>query len=186
VLINNNCTGWIEYGPGRSERGLEISLLAVVDTVTEDAYAFHAQQTYAKSLNPSLTRTDYYLLHLEQARPYLPQRLKYLACLVDRRNPAKLGYVLLFSTDVTQSAEEILRFYKLRFQIEFIFCDAKQFTGLSDCQARNEKALDFHFNTSLIALNLAKREARLQHTGPQSFIFSISNVKRGMLNDHLL
>lgn len=64
---------------GRSERGLEISLLAIVDTVTEQAYAFHAQQTYAKSQNPSLTRTDYYLLHLEQARPYLPQRLKYLA-----------------------------------------------------------------------------------------------------------
>ncbi len=260
---------------GRSERGLEISLIAVVDTVTEQAYSFHAQQTYAKRLNPSLTRTDYYLLHLEQSRPYLPARLKYLtvdsayanapfingvkalgldvisklrqdanlrylfkgeqksrgarrkydgkvdfsdfsrftwikqiktgvdlytllvwhqtlkqkirlACLVDRRNPAKLGYVLLFSTDVNQSAEEILRFYQLRFQIEFIFRDAKQFTGLSDCQARNEKALDFHFNISLMALNLAKREARLQHTGTEKFIFSMNNVKRGALNNHLL
>ncbi len=259
----------------RSERGLELSLLAVVDTVTEQAYAFSGQQTYSKKLNPSLTRTDYYLIQLEQARPYLPERVKYLAVdgayanapfihgalglqlavisrlrqdanlrylfegeqkargakrqydgkvdfsdfsrftwvkqvepgidlytlvvwhqtlkrrirlavLLDRRNPAKPGYVLLFSTDVGQSAEEILRLYKLRFQIEFIFRDAKQFTGLSDCQARNEKALDFHFNASLMALNLAKREARLQHTGTKEFIFSMNNVKRGMLNDHLL
>lgn len=258
-----------------SKRGLEISLLAMVDTETDQAYAFSVQQTYAKGLNPSLTRTDYYLAQLEQARPYFPERVKYLAvdgayahapfingaldlkldvisklrqdanlrylfegeqkprgakrkygekvdfrdfsrftwvkqvevginlytllvwhptlkrrirlaCLIDRRNPVKLGYVLLFSTDVNQSAEEILRFYKLRFQIEFIFRDAKQFTGLSDCQARNEKALDCHFNASLMALNLAKRDARLQHTGTKEFIFSMNNVKRGALNDHLL
>jgi hypothetical protein len=70
--------------------------------------------------------------------------------------------------------------------MEFIFRDAKQFTGLSDCQARNEQALDFHFNASLMALNLAKREARLQHTGTNEFIFSMNNVKRGALNNHLL
>ena len=29
-------------------------------------YAFHAQQTYEKSLYPLLSRTDYYLIHLEQ------------------------------------------------------------------------------------------------------------------------
>lgn len=54
----------------RSERGLELSLLAVVDTVTDQAYAFSAQQTYSKNRNPALTRTDYYLVQLEQARPY--------------------------------------------------------------------------------------------------------------------
>ena len=29
-------------------------------------YAFHAQQTYEKSLYPLLSRTDYYLIYLEQ------------------------------------------------------------------------------------------------------------------------
>ena len=29
-------------------------------------YAFHAQKTYEKSLYPLLSRTDYYLIHLEQ------------------------------------------------------------------------------------------------------------------------
>jgi IS4 transposase len=87
---------------------------------------------------------------------------------------------------LTLSGEKILKFYKLRFQIEFLFRDAKQFTGLSDCQARDELSLNFHFNTSFMALNLAKREARLQQSDPNSFVFSMNNVKRRALNDHLL
>ncbi len=47
-------------------------------------------------------------------------------------------------------ASEILDFYKARFQIEFIFRDAKQFTGLTDCQACDFTKLDFHFNSQLI------------------------------------
>ena len=62
----------------------------------------------------------------------------------------------MFSTDIQLGASDILDFYKSRFQIGFIFRDAKQFTGLSDCQARDFTKLDFHFNASLMALNLAK------------------------------
>jgi hypothetical protein len=38
--------------------------------------------------------------------------------------------------------------YRLRFQIEFLYRDAKQFTGLNDCQARSPSKLNFH-NMSL-------------------------------------
>lgn len=63
-------------------------------------------------------------------------------------------YMLLASSDSHQNACEILTFYQLRFQIEFLFRDAKQFTGLNHCQAREEEKLDFHFNMSLAAINL--------------------------------
>jgi hypothetical protein len=63
-------------------------------------------------------------------------------------------YILLASSDVNQNACEILTFYQLRFQIEFLFRDAKQFTGLNHCQARDEDKLDFHFNMSLAAINV--------------------------------
>jgi len=92
----------------------------------------------------------------------------------------------LFSTDLTQSAAQIYRFYKLRFQIEFIFRDAKQFTGLRDCQSRHIQKLDFHFNASFTALNLAKLEVHQQQLGNQPFVFSMASVKRRALNDHLL
>ena len=61
-----------------------------------------------------------------------------------------------FSTDLTLSGEDIYWVYRSRFQIEFIYRDAKQFTGLNDCQARNANSLDFAFNASLSAVNIAK------------------------------
>ena len=61
----------------------------------------------------------------------------------------KKNYALLFSTDKNLDAKTIVTYYKARFQIEFIFRDAKQFTGLSDAQTRDKKRLDFHFNASL-------------------------------------
>jgi Transposase DDE domain len=76
------------------------------------------------------------------------------------KEPAKPRYVLLFSTDVELAGEDIYRFYKAPFQIEFLFRDAKQWTGLCDCQARDQQALHFHFNASLSAVNLSKLEAR--------------------------
>jgi len=71
-------------------------------------------------------------------------------------------------------------------QTEFIFRDAKQFTGLEDCQARDAQKLAFHFNASLTALNLAKLEALQQHSGQAPFVFSMASVKRRALNQHLL
>ncbi|MDF0554794.1 transposase, partial [Kamptonema sp. UHCC 0994] len=66
---------------------------------------------------------------------------------------------LLFSTDIHLSPEQIIEYYQARFQIEFVFRDAKQFTGLSDCQSPHPQRLDFHFNASLTSLNLAKYQA---------------------------
>ncbi|MBN3878807.1 MAG: transposase [Nostoc sp. JL23] len=109
-----------------------------------------------------------------------------LAYVLDRRKPNKPSYAVLFSTDINQSTDEIYRFYKLRFQIEFIFRDAKQNTCLSDCQARDVKKLDFHFNVSFAALNLAKLDAHRQQVGQKPFVFSMASVKRRALNDHLL
>ncbi|MCP4399155.1 MAG: transposase [bacterium] len=69
--------------------------------------------------------------------------------------------VVLASTDLTQDALTIVNLYKLRFQIEFIFRDAKQFAGLTHCQARDKKRLHFHFNLSCSAINLARAEMEL-------------------------
>ncbi len=46
--------------------------------------------------------------------------------------------------------------YRTRFQIEFCFRDAKGYTGLMDCQARDKWKLDFAFNASFTSLNVAK------------------------------
>jgi len=65
---------------------------------------------------------------------------------------------LYFSTDLEQVGEKIVRYYRSLFQIEFLFRNAKQCTGLTTCQARSEKKLDFHFNAALSEANLAKQD----------------------------
>lgn len=69
--------------------------------------------------------------------------------------------VLLFSTDTSLDPVNIYLFYKSRFQIEFVFRDAKQHIGFSDCQVRSKKALHSHLNANLSALNITKIEHRL-------------------------
>lgn len=93
---------------------------------------------------------------------------------------------LLFSTDTELSALELYQYYQARFQIEFLFRDAKQFTGLCDGQMRSEPALHFHFNATMTALNLLKLEDR-QYTAdrPRSPI-SIASWKIRKFNEHLL
>ena len=92
---------------------------------------------------------------------------------------------LLFSTALDLCAITIYRYYKARFQLEFLFRDAKQFTGLGDCQARSKAKLQFHFDASLTAVTMAKLEVRQQQDG-QDAPFSMTNVKRRYFNMHLI
>jgi len=94
-------------------------------------------------------------------------------------------YAVLFSTDVDLEPQRLYRYYKARFQIEFLFRDAKQFAGLSDCQARAKTKLDFHFNASLSAVTFAKLETR-QHSGHCDQAFSMASLKRRAFNQHLI
>ena len=83
---------------------------------------------------------------------------------------------LYFSTDLEQNGKQIVRYYRSRFQIEFLYRDAKQHTGLSHCQARSENKLDFHFNASLTAVNLAKFGWLSTKSGERK-PFSMANYK---------
>ncbi len=87
-----------------------------------------------------------------------------------------------------------MRLYKLRFQVEFLIRDTKQFAGLSDsdagiigsCQARDEKALAFHFNASFSTVNLAKLQLQQSQDPNEPFVFSLDGFKRQLFNEHLL
>jgi IS4 transposase len=51
-----------------------------------------------------------------------------------------------FSTDLNLGAKKLIEYYRSRFQIEFLYRDAKQNTSLNHCQARSENKLKMHFN----------------------------------------
>lgn len=93
---------------------------------------------------------------------------------------------IYFSTDLNMSAMNILLYYQSRFQIEFLYRDAKQFTGLEHCQSRKEKRLDFHFNASLTAVSLAKAAHHLSVPIEQRKSFSLFSIKAQYFNELLL
>ena len=92
------------------------------------------------------------------------------------------SYAVLFSTDLNLDGQTIYVYYKSRYQIEFLFRDAKQFTGLTQCQARSESKMHFHFNTSLTTVSIAKAIYFLKDRKAMSESFSMSDVKTLHLN----
>lgn len=93
----------------------------------------------------------------------------------------KGGHRLYFSTDENMNGIDVLEYYRTRFQIEFNYRDAKQFTGLTHCQARDERKLDFAYNASFAAVNLAKTIRR--EINPD---LSIGRLKALMVNAYYL
>lgn len=88
------------------------------------------------------------------------------------------SYEVLLSTDMELSATKIEKYYRLRYQIEFLFRDAKQHSGLEDCQARDSKKLNFHFNMSLTTVGIAKAQHYLTIPKQERTSFSLQNIKR--------
>lgn len=84
---------------------------------------------------------------------------------------------VFFSTDTQMDGLQVWEVYQSRFQIEFIYRDAKQYTGLTNSQARGEKKLYFHFNSTLTAVNLAKVAHWFSIPKDQRKEFSLRDIK---------
>lgn len=93
---------------------------------------------------------------------------------------------IYFSTCLDMPAWYILKYYQLRFQIEFLYRDANQFTGLEQCQARGEQRLHYHFNTALTAVSVAKSAYWLKLPIEERGAFSMADVKTVSHNQLLL
>jgi DDE superfamily endonuclease len=134
------------------------------------------------------TRADEPHLHLYTAVVWhktLKRRVR-LVVLLNRKDPAKPRFIVLGSTDPELNGHKLLDLYAARFQIEFLFRDSKQFTGLLDCQARAAAALDFHFNASLATLNLVRAEDLSMQQGQEPHGFSMASWKQYQFNERLL
>jgi hypothetical protein len=58
-----------------------------------------------------------------------------------------------------------------------LYRDGKQYTGLTNSQARSENKLNFHFNASLTAINIAKVEHWLSIPKEKRMAFSMTDIK---------
>ena len=85
------------------------------------------------------------------------------------------AHVVLFSTDLEAAYDQIIKFYSLRFQIEFNFRDAKQYWGLEDFMNIQETAVTNAANLSFFMVNLSY--ALLQPFREQQPAYSILDLK---------
>ena len=256
--------GWFHNGcSGRTERGLELSVVAAVDMKENTAYALDAQQILPKTDEGSLSQALHQLeknresfqevssllvvdgwyakasfvkavtsqgytvisklrkdARLDYAyegpysgigRPKLydgpvdlsdlsrwegaeyqgvrlcQKRLSYRAFkrrlnVVHIQSASSKRCLLLFSTDLSLSAQHIVQCYRARFQIEFLFRDAKQHTGLAQGQVRSKEAIRHHCNLSLAATNLLRLKDRRWQNTERHRVISLDDWKRWHYN----
>jgi Transposase DDE domain len=91
-----------------------------------------------------------------------------------------------FATDVNLTGAKVLEYYQNRYQIEFNFRDAKGHPGLENCQSRQQKAINFHFNHVMTTLNIAKAVYWLAVPKEQRGPFSMADIKTKHINELLL
>ncbi len=90
------------------------------------------------------------------------------------------GHVILFSSDLELSCENLVDYYCLRFQIEFNFRDAKQFWGLEDFMNVNPTAVTNAANLSLLMVNLSQvLMCDFRQTDPDFGVLDLKSYYRG-------
>ena len=85
------------------------------------------------------------------------------------------GHVILFCSDLTLPWNKLVEYYRLRFQIEFNFRDAKQYWGLEDFMTVTETAVTNAANLSFFMVNVADCSRR--QLCPNEAAFSVLDLK---------
>ncbi len=92
----------------------------------------------------------------------------------------KYAHVVLFSSDLQLSAEKLIRYYQLRFQIESNFRDAKQFWGMEDFMVLEKQAVTNAINLSLFMVLVSQRLlVDFRQLSPQAGILDLKAYFRG-------
>lgn len=90
------------------------------------------------------------------------------------------AHALLFSTDLELAYDTLIHYYRLRFQIEFNFRDAKQFWGMEDFMTIHETPVTNAVNLSLFMVNVSQRLlADFRSSQPQAGVLDLKAFFRG-------
>jgi len=132
----------------------------------------------SKSTRDDQIQTDVYqatLLHKEFA-----QALNIVILVKTNLKTNARSHVILFSSDLELSSALIIEYYKLRFQIEFNFRDAKQFWGLEDFMNVGQTAVTNAANLAFFMVNLSHHLlADFRILNPDSGIIDLKAHYRG-------
>lgn len=145
--LHHNAALYFPYAGPKPKRGptprygdklnyATLPVAALRQTVSEGHYAVDTYQ--------------FTLLHKDFAEP-----LNVVVVVKTDQRTTRRGHVVLFSTDLTLSAAQIVDYYSLRFQIEFNFRDAKQYWGLEDFMNVTPTAVTNAVNLAFLMVDLS-------------------------------
>ena len=90
------------------------------------------------------------------------------------------AHVILFSSDLDLPYDKLIAYYRLRFQIEFNFRDAKQYWGLEDFMNVNQTPVTNAVNLSFLMVNLSHCLLRdFRHNHPEAGALDLKTFFRG-------
>jgi len=110
------------------------------------------------------------LLHHEFAQP-----LNVVIIVKTNLQTQAWAHVILFSSDLALVWDKLVEYYRLRFQIEFNFRDAKQYWGLEDFMNITETAVTNAANLAFFMVNVAACARR--QICPDASAFSVLDLK---------
>ena len=144
---------------------------------------FNPQQIDAKYRVSTQTHenitTEVYQAKLRHKK--FPDPLNVVCILKTHLLTEKKSDVLLFSSDLALTPEKMIDYYRLRFQIEFNFRDAKQYWGLEDFMNLNKTPVNNAANLSMFMVNVsAKLLAPLRAEHAECSVLDLKARYRGV------
>jgi putative transposase len=85
------------------------------------------------------------------------------------------AHVVLFSSDLDLTYDKLIDYYRLRFQIEFNFREAKQFWGLEDFMNVNQTPVYNAANLAMFMVNVS--QTLIRYCRPTCPTFSVNDLK---------
>ena len=87
----------------------------------------------------------------------------------------KTAHVVLFSSDVSLGYAQVIDYYRLRFQLEFNFRDAKHYWGFEDFMSVKERPVYHSATLAMFMVNVSQALIRPMRT--QWPAFSVNDLK---------
>jgi putative transposase len=126
-----------------------------------------------KSTCEKSIKTDIY--QMTMLHKLFSQKLNIVIIVKENLNTKSRDFVILFSSDLDLDYEKLIDYYKLRFQIEFNFRDAKQYWGLEDFMNIKETPVKNAINLAFFMVNLS--HILINIVRPQNAEFSVQDIK---------
>jgi len=126
-----------------------------------------------KSTCEKSIQTDIY--QMTMLHKLFSQQLNIVIIVKENIKTKARDFVILFSSDLDLDFEKLIDYYKLRFQIEFNFRDAKQYWGLEDFMNIKETPITNAVNLAFFMVNLS--HILIYEVRPHNAEFSVQDLK---------